>query len=374
MRGLVSQPLDACQGAVRETPPVEEVSLSGIQAIKQSARLCLEGFRLGFQLLKPETMRWIPRVLTEGLGPVRRVIGLKLVEAHNMREVKNLLAEGEPITFITSYPRSGNTWMRYLLSDVFLQNHGIDTNTKLSVHPDEIIADFYCSRVAMRNRAVPTPGVLLKSHDSFDELKERFWGNRRTSDLSFQRCRHLYLHRLPEDALVSLYHYNMREEVAGKRANRDGRLSIDAFCREALPGWVDHISSYLTAAENGAPIYFVSYEQLSADPNRVLGQVLQWLGVPHTGSTLERAALNMQFEKLKATDARDIGKKGRSGAGSAELAASTIDLIRSTTAHVVERANRLPVERRASCECSPGVELQNGHRNLKPAAPASRTA
>jgi hypothetical protein len=337
--------------------------------MRQLARLCFEGFRLGFRLLKPETMRWIPRVITEGAGPVRRVIGLKLIEAHNMREIKNLLAEGEPITFITSYPRSGNTWMRYLLSDVFLQNHGIETNTKLAVHPDEIIADFYCSQVALRNRAVTTPGVLLKSHDSFDELKERFWGNRRPSDVSFQRCRHLYLHRLPEDALVSHYHHNMREAVVGKRAGQDGRLNIDAFCREALPGWVNHVSSYLTAAENGAPIYFVSYEQLSAELIRILGQVLQWLGVPHTCSTLERAALNMQFEKLKATDARDIGKQGRSGAGSVELAASTIDLIRSTTAQVVERASRLPIARRAACEFSPGAELQNGHRNLK--SPAS---
>jgi hypothetical protein len=293
------------------------------------------------------------------------VIGLKFIEAHNMREIKNLLAGGEGITFITSYPRSGNTWMRYLLSDVFLQNHGIDTNTKLTVHPDEIIADFYCSRVALRNRAVTTPGILIKSHDSFDELKERFWGNRLPSDLSFQRCRHLYLYRLPEDALVSLYHYNMREAVTGKRAGQGGQLNIDGFCREALPGWVSHISSYLTAAENGAPIYFVSYEQLSADQNRILSQVLQWLGVPHTSSTLERAALNMQFEKLKATNARDIGKQGRSGAGSAELEASTIDLIRSTTAQVVERASRLPIARRATCEFTPGSELQNAHRNLK---------
>jgi hypothetical protein len=355
-------------------PPGQRLSLLRIEGIRQLARLCKEGFRLGLRLVKPETMRWIPRLLSEGIAPVRRVTRLKFIEAHNMREIKNLLAEGVPITFITSYPRSGNTWMRYLLSDVFLQNHGIDTNTKLAVHPDEIIADFYCSRVAMRNTAVRTPGVLLKSHDSFEELQERFWGKRHRTAQSFQRCRHLYLHRSPEDALVSLYHYNLREDLAGKRGKGGRRIEINAFCREALPGWSQHLSGYLAAAESGVPICFASYEQLLADPNRVLGEILQWLGVPHTGSILERAALNMQFQKLKATDARDMGNHGRSGAGSIELEASTIELIRTSTAHLVERANRRPGAPSASGEISPGAKLRDVHPNLETTASAPRTA
>ncbi len=206
--------------------------------MRQLSRLCFEGFRLGFRLLKPETMRWIPRLITEGLGPVRHVIGLKLIEAHNMREIKNLLADDVPITFVTSFPRSGNTWMRYLLSDVFLQIHGIDTDTKLPIHPDEIIADFYRSRVALRNKAVRTPGVLLKSHDSFKELQERFWGKDCRNTSSFQRCRHLYLYRSPEDALVSLYHYVLRENLPGALKKPQGvpisTISAAKRCRVGL--------------------------------------------------------------------------------------------------------------------------------------------
>jgi hypothetical protein len=312
--------------------------------------------------------------MAEGIGPLRRVTRLKFIEAHNMREIKNLLAEGMPITFITSFPRSGNTWMRYLLSDVFLQNHGFDTSTKLAVHPDEIIADFYCSRVAMRNTAIRTPGVLLKSHDSFEELRVRFWGRSGHTKPSFKSCRHLYLYRAPEDALVSLYHYDLRENVAGNLANGGHRLTIDEYCREALPGWIEHLSGYLAAAESGIPIYFTSYEQLSADPNRVLGDVLRWLGVAHSRSTLERAALNMQFQKLKATDARDMGNQGRSGAGSIELEPSTIEFIRTSTAHLVERANRRPGQPAPTAEFSPGAESRNGHLNLDAVAPAPRAA
>ncbi len=157
MEELTGQPLVECREGVRKVAPPQKPSNAGLKGIKQAGRLCKEGARLGIQLLRPRTLAWVPRLLKEGLAPLRQVASLKLIEAHNMREIKNLLADEVPITFVTSYPRSGNTWMRYLLSDVFLQIHGIDTDTKLAVHPDEIIADFYCSRVAMRNKAVRTP-------------------------------------------------------------------------------------------------------------------------------------------------------------------------------------------------------------------------
>ncbi|HEX3717943.1 MAG TPA: sulfotransferase domain-containing protein [Verrucomicrobiae bacterium] len=258
-----------------------------------------------------------------------------------MQEIKNLLAHGVPITFVTSFARSGNTWMRYLLSDVFLQSQGIDTATKLVIHPDEIIPDFYRSLVAVRDQTVGTNALLLKIHDPFKELRERFWGDSYRTESSFQRCRHLYLFRSPEDALVSLYHYHLRHDLVVEKSTKwIGPSKIDAFCREALPGWMEHVSGYLEAAESGVPIYFASYEQLSADSKKVLGEILQWLGVPHTAVMLERATWNMQFQKLKATDARDMGHHGRSGAGSNQLEPSTVELIRAETAHIIERANR----------------------------------
>jgi hypothetical protein len=344
-------------------------------------KLMWEGFRMALRLLfNPKTMRWIPCVLNEGMAPVRRLLRLKFIEAHNTREIKNLLAEGVPITFVTSFPRSGNTWTRYLLSDVFLQNQGIDTTTKLDIHPDEIIADFYRSLVAARNKTVRTPGVLLKTHDSFAELGKRFCGKRYRTEPAFRRCRHLYLFRSPEDALVSLYHHHLREKLVMEKCLMAGdQFEINAFCREALPGWIQHLSGYLDAAENGAPVYFASYDQLLADPKRILGEILQWLGAPHTGLMLERAACNMEFQKLKATDARDMGDNGCSGAGAVELKASTIEFIRANTAHLIERANRRAGRSPAAFgvartpgEASLEAELRYGHPNLETMASKPR--
>jgi len=309
------------------------------KSFKQQVKLCGEVSRLALRLLlNPNTARWIPRILAEGIAPVRRMSRLKFIEAHNMREIKNLLAADVPIIFVTSFPRSGNTWMRYLLSDVFLQKEGIDTTTKLVIHPDEIIADFYRSLVAERNPKVRTPGVLVKIHDSFGGLRQRFWGDLHHTHPSFHRCRHLYLYRNPEDALVSLYHHHLQEDlVVENSAKWIGPAKIDEFCRRTLPAWIDHASGYLAATQEGLSIYFASYEGLLTDPTKVLGEVLRWLGVSHTMPMLERAVSNMQFEKLKATNARDMGHHGRSGAGSLQLAGSTIEEIRGRTAPLVKR-------------------------------------
>jgi hypothetical protein len=343
---------------------------SRIKRIGKQAQLCREISRLALRLLlNPKTARWIPRILAEGIAPVRRMSRLKLIEARNMREIKNLLASDVPMTFVTSFARSGNTWMRYLLSDVFLQKEGIDTTTKLVIHPDEIIADFYCSLVAERNQKVRTPGVLVKIHDSFGGLRQRFWGDLYHAQQSFHRCRHLYLYRNPEDALVSLYHYHLQEDlVVENSAKWVGPDKIDEFCRRALPEWIEHVSGHLAAAQDGVSIYFASYEQLLASPTKVLGEALQWMGVLHTMPMLERAVSNMQFEKLKATNARDMGHHGRSGAGSSQLSGSTIELIRTNTAQLVERMNLQAAHLVAMPERRDGLagaEPDKRHSNLE---------
>jgi hypothetical protein len=322
-------------------------SRSGVHGIKQLTRMgteaCAPALRL---LLNPKTLAQLPRLLTEGMGPVRRMF----IQAHNAREIRKLIAENVPITFVTSFARSGNTWMRYLLSDVFLQQQGIETSTNLVIPPDEIIADMYCNLIATRNKEVRTPGVLVKTHEMFSGLRRSSCGGDAECEASFQRCRHLYLCRSPEDSLVSLHHLLMKESyfLPGRwHVKSKSRKDIDTFCRDAMPEWIRHVSSYLEAAENGAPVFFVSYEHLLAEPAGVLGEVLRWLGVPFTQAILQRAASNMDFQKLKAVDPRTLGNQppilryGRNGRGAIELQPSTIDYIREGTSSLVERLQQL---------------------------------
>jgi hypothetical protein len=344
-------------------------------AIRKSKRgSILESLRLTFQtvrpalglLAKPATLAQLPRLLVEGYGPVRRMF----VQAHNGREIARLLSQGQQVTFVSSFARSGNTWVRYLLSDVFLQNHGIETATDLAAHPDEIIPDFYCEMVARRNTAVPTPGLLVKTHDLFGHLQQQFGSP--APQAPGGNCRHLYIYRAPEDALVSFYHLQLREKYVKGRAGRD----IDTFCLDAVPGWVAHVSSYVAASESGAPVFFASYNQLLENPESVLVEMLDWLGVRHKSSVVLRAVENMQFGKLQALEARDLADKapvfrrGRNGSGTQELKAATISEIRRRTGQVLTQAGECVVRQRAksgqasktmSSEGGAEAPSRNGH-------------
>ena len=158
----------------------------------------------------------------------------------------------------------------------------------------------------------------------------------------FRACKHVYLYRSPEDALVSLFHYHDRQKHLKSKA----AAGIDAFCLAFLPSWEDNLAGYLRAADEGFPVLFVPYELLLQYPAEILSSLLRWLGARHDGATVERAVSNMQFSKLQAVEARGLFndeafffRQGCKGSGRAELQPSTLDIIQERTAHLMERAN-----------------------------------
>jgi hypothetical protein len=155
------------------------------------------------------------------------------------------------------------------------------------------------------------------------------------------------LFRPPEDSLVSLFHLTSdpwRLYLRKKCVNHDGAgMGIDAFCLETLHGWISHASGYLAAADEGIPIWFISYDQLREDTPTILSEILSWLGVPHSAATVGRAASNMAFTKLQAFEARTLAgrnplfRRGREGSGRMDLKPETLLQIRERTGNLLER-------------------------------------
>ena len=284
-------------------------------------------------LFQARNLLQLPRLLREGPKPIINLF----VQAHNTVAINQLLRENWHVNFVSSFPRSGNTWMRHLMADVFEQCHGMETATELPVHPDKIIPDFYCHWIARRDVTIPTPGVFVKSHESFRQLQTRFGAMPH-----FRACKHIYLYRSPEDALVSLFHYHDRQKHLKSKAAG----GIDLFCRTWLPLWEENLGTYLAAAEEGYPVLFVPYELLLQYPVEMLNNLLRWLGARHDGAIIERAISNMQFSKLQAAETRNslteeafFFRKGCKGAGRVELQDATMTLIQDRTSKLMEQAN-----------------------------------
>lgn len=169
---------------------------------------------------------------------------------------------------IVSYPRSGNTWLSFLLTNL---THPEEPTTFLNLQqrcPDiHQRSDRYLRRIS-RPR-------LMKSHEAFDGRYPRV----------------LYLARDPRDVVVSY-----RRFLAKTRTISDG-LSLTEFVDGFLEGkwdgergsWGEHAGSWLGARRSDDSFLVLRYEDLHRDTRSQLQRVAEFLGISGSEEAISRA-------------------------------------------------------------------------------------
>ena len=324
---------------------------------------------------RKDTVRQWPRMFHEGIDPLVHLF----LQANNTALIDQWLDRGTKVVFLSSFPRSGNTWMRYLLSDVLLQMHGLKTTTRLPIHPDNLMPEFGTNCIARRIRRCPTldlmgpPAAFIKSHFPFERHVDIF---AREKDKHPRDCRILYLFRTPEDALVSFFHMCERQPWARGKTTQ----GLDAFCRVEAANWVKNVSSYFKAADEGYPVFFLSYEKLLENPAIVLENILRWLEIKHDDQMVPRAVSNMKFVKLQAMEMQEsqfdfnsnernlFFRRGCSGSGRTELPDSTLQEIHKLTGAIFDQANQRQASQPANHPASPGPDSRTPARSCENSA------
>jgi hypothetical protein len=193
--------------------------------------------------------------------------------------------------FLASYPRSGNTWMRLLLSDALLQLQGVKTKTGGNIIPDIYKVDiddwFHSLEQSL-------PFRIIKTHEPLFFEKG-----------ADQQRRSIYLFRSPTDALVSYYHYVLRYPKY-----RENNLNIDQFCLQRMSQWCRHVEAYLDLKEKAPQqTIFLSYEKLSLNSLESLQAVMKLLGWERCKSVCKKAVRHQTFNKLKSLSKQEDPKK-----------------------------------------------------------------
>jgi hypothetical protein len=193
--------------------------------------------------------------------------------------------------FLASYPRSGNTWMRLLLSDALLQLQGVKTTTGGNIVPDIYKVDI---NDWFKNLEQSLPFRIIKTHEPLFFEKE-----------ANNQHRSIYLFRSPVDALTSYYHYMLRYPQYQKADQ-----GIDQFCLERVSQWCCHVQAYLHLKEKAPQkVIFLSYEKLSLNPLESLQEVMRLLGWERCKSVCKKAIRNQKFNKLKTLAKQEDYKK-----------------------------------------------------------------
>jgi sulfotransferase family protein len=185
--------------------------------------------------------------------------------------------------FIVSYPRSGNTWTRFLIGNLLSPNSPV-TFANVESRIPEI---YLCTDQQLRQLAKPR---IMKSHEYFDPRYKRI----------------IYLVRDPRDVAVSLYHYSL------KRQNIPDGYPLDEFVPRFIAGeffvgcgtWEEHVLSWLAPRRRSNSFLFFRYEDLLANPVEALAKVASGLQLATTRETLTRAV-----ELSTAARMRDSEKK-----------------------------------------------------------------
>ncbi|HVI06798.1 MAG TPA: sulfotransferase domain-containing protein [Candidatus Binatia bacterium] len=192
--------------------------------------------------------------------------------------------------FVGSYPRSGSTWLRFMLLEILAGQASGFNNT------NEMLPDV--GKHEAGAEVLPGSGRLIKTHEAFrPEYKKA-----------------IYLVRDPRDVALSEFAYQTALGFANDEFDsyleRFMRTGVNPFC-----SWIDHVNSWLDAADRQrGDILHVNFEELKQNPVQQLSRIADFLRVPEVKAripaAIENNSLARMKEKEKATPQR-ASAKGR---------------------------------------------------------------
>ncbi len=208
-----------------------------------------------------------------------------MIQLKNVNKIKNRIINTESeitrialikdVVFLVSYPRSGNTWVRFLIGSL-LTEEPVDW-----LNINKIIPWIYdSSHSKVINMKSPK---IIKSHSVFDNRYKKV----------------IYLVRDVRDVVVSYYYWHIK-----MNKNFDYNLDtfITKFCNgEIWPGrWNNHVENWLLnnhSIKNG--FIFVKYEDLKENTLIEVKRIMKFLSIKKSDKDIQKAIQWASFENMR---------------------------------------------------------------------------
>jgi hypothetical protein len=201
--------------------------------------------------------------------------------------------------FLASYPKSGNTWMKFMLAQL-LSGRPVDFDSVERIVPD-------AGAHADAPRFLPGGGRLIKTHEPYRPSLARHYK------------RVVYIVRDGRDVAVSYYFSMLRTGLF------EG--SFEAFLDRFLAGtvggfgaWHEHVTSWLGGRGD---TLVLRYEDMLEDASRGLAQAARHLGVSPSEEDLA--------EVVRSNDAETMRSKESGTRIGRERVRSDINFVRSAS-------------------------------------------
>jgi len=185
--------------------------------------------------------------------------------------------------FLVSYPKSGNTWARFLVANLVYPEKAPDFSNINDLLPDP-------EGMSKRNLDRAARPRILKSHNCFDPR--------------FQKV--IYVVRDPRDVVLSEYYYDIKRRALAED------YPLQQFVSRFVRGELNH--PYGTWGENAASWFYtrrgdprfllVRYEGLQSQAMEEMARIASFLGIP-----ADRERLAFAIKQSSANRMRELEKK-----------------------------------------------------------------
>jgi Sulfotransferase domain len=190
--------------------------------------------------------------------------------------------------FLVSFPKSGNTWTRFLLANLRFPN---EPATWANIN--RLIPDPTATSKKDFDR-MPRPRII-KSHECFDPRYPRV----------------VYIVRDPRDVVLSQYHYHR------KLRKIEDDSPLETFVTRFLAGetcphgsWGQNIATWLYTSEESPRFLLLRYEDLIADTAKELAKVVNFLQFPAGPELIAQAVERSSADRMRSMEKAQTDKNG----------------------------------------------------------------
>jgi hypothetical protein len=182
-------------------------------------------------------------------------------------------------TFIVSYPRSGNTWTRFLIANLVFPFENVTFANIERLIPDT------SSQSHRALRHTPRPRII-KSHQYFDPRYRKV----------------LYIVRDPRDIVLSYYNFQRRS----RQIADDYPLAnyVDDFVNARLissdwGSWGENVASWIYTRQNHSGFLLVRYEDMKRNTAQELQRIAEFFSLNTTPERIQRAIEASSSERMR---------------------------------------------------------------------------
>src|ERR1035438_8185136 len=190
--------------------------------------------------------------------------------------------------FLVSFPKSGNTWTRFLLANLRFPNEPATWANINRLIPDP-------SGTAKRDFDRMARPRIIKSHECFDPRYPRV----------------VYIVRDPRDVVLSQYHYHR------KLRKIEDDSPLETFVTRFLAGetcphgsWGQNIATWLYTSEESPRFLLLRYEDLIADTAKELAKVANFLEFPAGPELIAQAVERSSADRMRSMEKAQTDKNG----------------------------------------------------------------